>query len=261
MRRWSLLTTIAGHSSLMCERRGNDMNAITHRVPASQSDDPSEVVEALDVARALWDKGERNDAIRWVRRAVEAADQAGNTLRMASLARAAADLEQASHPPPPVARPSKPPPPLPAKARGASVPPAPPPAPPSAPAARTATRIDPAPPASMPRSATLIDAAPPPPPAPPAVAAPPARTVAQQARSVPQPVAPPAPQAAAHAAPQPAPETRLRVSVRKSARDPALFVVRPLPDGQAPPPGTREAYLVMPDGSGDDTSGPKRGGA
>jgi hypothetical protein len=38
---------------------------------------------------------------------------------------------------------------------------------------------------------------------------------------------------------------RVRVSVRVSARDGTLLVVRPLADGESPPAGTREAYLVM----------------
>jgi hypothetical protein len=35
------------------------------------------------------------------------------------------------------------------------------------------------------------------------------------------------------------------VSVKLSVRDPHLFVARALADGEAPPPGTREAYLVL----------------
>jgi hypothetical protein len=253
------------------------MNAITHRVPTAQSDDPTDVVEALDVARALWDKGERSDAIRWVRRAVEAADLAGNVTRMASLARAAADLEQASMPPPaPMGRPSKPPPPLPAKARGASVPPparsanatlidpTPPPAviPAAAPSAPTMgsaaseTRSSGVQPVAAAPQASPVAATPPvaPPPAPSAPLVPPAAP-SRPAVVGRAPHASP-PQAAPQAAPQA--EARIRVSLRKSARDPNLFVVRPLGGGQSPPPGTREAWLVMPDGPGED--GPKGSG-
>jgi hypothetical protein len=35
------------------------------------------------------------------------------------------------------------------------------------------------------------------------------------------------------------------VSVRTSARDPALLVVRHLAEGEPAPPGTHEAFLVM----------------
>jgi hypothetical protein len=40
---------------------------------------------------------------------------------------------------------------------------------------------------------------------------------------------------------------QVRVSVRTSVRDPNLFIVRPLAEGVAAPPGTREAFLVLPD--------------
>ncbi len=44
---------------------------------------------------------------------------------------------------------------------------------------------------------------------------------------------------------------RLRVSVKASVRDPHLFLARPLAEGQAPPPGTREAFLVLVEIEGD----------
>lgn len=37
----------------------------------------------------------------------------------------------------------------------------------------------------------------------------------------------------------------MRVSVKISVRDPSLFIARPLAEGQALPPGTREARLVL----------------
>ena len=40
---------------------------------------------------------------------------------------------------------------------------------------------------------------------------------------------------------------RLRVSVKASVRDANLFLARPLAEGAEPPPGTREAFLVLPD--------------
>lgn len=43
-------------------------------------------------------------------------------------------------------------------------------------------------------------------------------------------------------------QVRMHVSVKASVRDPNLFVVRPLAEGQAPPPGTRVAYLLLGDG-------------
>jgi hypothetical protein len=148
----------------------------TIRVPETQSSDPTEVAEALEIARTLWEKGERRDAIRWVRRAAEAADEAGETTRVATLARAAAELEEIA-----ASLPTS-------QTRPASRPMAPSATPPPLPSKR-----------------------PPKSPLPPPVAA----------------------------------ETRLRVSVRTSARDPGLLIVRELPEGQAPPAGAREAFLVM----------------
>jgi hypothetical protein len=45
-------------------------------------------------------------------------------------------------------------------------------------------------------------------------------------------------------------ELRLHVSVKTSVRDPNLLIVRPLAEGQRPPPGTREAFLVLLDTEG-----------
>jgi hypothetical protein len=265
----------------------------TTRVPVPLDDDPEDVVEALEVAGALWEKGDRADAIRWVRRAAEAAADAGDTSRLAALARSAADLEQVAAPSPsapsledalvpaddldsqtrpavrsvaPPARPTAPPP-LPSRAPRPPTPAAPtsdralPPSDPAlptleelrAPRPVTVPPSDPALPRSVaPRPMTL-------PPSDRVSVAPRPMTVPPSDRhSVtprPMPVAPessppssvlPAnarvPEASARGGP-----ARLRVSVRTSVRDAGLLVVRPLADGQAPPPGTREAFLVMAD--------------
>jgi hypothetical protein len=50
----------------------------------------------------------------------------------------------------------------------------------------------------------------------------------------------------------------IRVSVRKSALDPNLWVVRPLTEGAIPPPGARVGSLVVfgeEDDEGDASSG------
>lgn len=164
-------------------------------IPPSLPSDPIEVNEALEVARALWDKGDRRDAIRWIRRAFEAADEAGQVARGVALARAAAELETDSVPPPAHSQ-----------TRAASRP-APPPLPSSRPAKPSLLPAPPLRPSSV-----------------------------QAARSAPQPK---------EKEKEPSNEKRLRVSVRTSARDASLFVVRPLAEGQSAPPGTREAYLVM----------------
>ncbi len=58
---------------------------------------------ALETARALWSKGESLESVRWIQRAAQNAESAGNDLRAVMLARAAADLRAevnvASEPP------------------------------------------------------------------------------------------------------------------------------------------------------------------
>jgi hypothetical protein len=96
----------------------------TGRIPPPHPSDSGDVTEALNVASTLWRTGNFEDAIRWVRRAAQAADDAGDSPRMNALARASAELEEslAAAPPAPVR--SSVPPPLPAGARS-SVPPPP----------------------------------------------------------------------------------------------------------------------------------------
>ena len=67
-------------------------------------------------------------------------------------------------------------------------------------------------------------------------------------------VAPP-PMVVAH----PGLETRLRVSVKLSVRDPNLLLARPLREGEAPPAGTREAVLVLVEPAAEPD--PRGGGA
>jgi hypothetical protein len=196
------------------------MQAITARVPASLPADASEVVEALRVATTFWEKGNHADAIQWVKRAVAAADQAGDAARTAALARSVADLEQSaiaprprtvppsSRPPPASSRmPASKPPPLPPRAMRSVPPPA------AAPALPTISEARIAPTLPAPTLPTVL----------PALA----------------PVRPPE---------MTNPEVRVRVSVKTSVRDPQLLVVRRLADGESPPPGAREAWLVLPEG-------------
>lgn len=120
------------------------------------SDDVPDVIESLDIARALLAKGDRVEAARFVRRASDAANKAA---RLIALARAADEIEASSVPPP----------------------------------VRSETRIGSRP------------------------------------------------------ALGPFETSRIRVSVRTSARDPALLVVRALRPGERAPAGTHEAHLVMTD--------------
>jgi hypothetical protein len=182
------------------------MNAPMLRVPASITDDSSDVAVALEVAAALWEKGDSQEAIRWLKRAVDAARQEGDTPRAETLAQALSDLETslaapgiaavASDPPMP-AGPLAPTEATPADAEFAAptdefVPPAEPLA-----AAESVVGLEPAP-ASAPTPAMGWDGG-------------------------------------------------TRVSVKISARDPTLFILRPLPEGQPLPAGTREGFLVLAD--------------
>jgi hypothetical protein len=54
--------------------------------------------------------------------------------------------------------------------------------------------------------------------------------------------------------------TPIRVSVKASSRDPDLLIVRPLVDGRALPPGTREATLLLVEDDAE-AHGPKNGSA
>jgi hypothetical protein len=62
--------------------------------------DSASVKDALEAARTFWDRGDRRQAIACVKLALEVADEAGDTSRVAMLARAVADLGTASTPPP-----------------------------------------------------------------------------------------------------------------------------------------------------------------
>ncbi|HXN32428.1 MAG TPA: hypothetical protein VN894_11220 [Polyangiaceae bacterium] len=132
-------------------------------VPAAATGDSSDVAVALEVAGALWEKGDKGEAIRWLKRAIDAAHQAGDTGRAAGLARAAGDLEAT----------------LDSRNGGG---------------------------------------------------------------------------ASGH-------EVRLRVSVKTSVRDPNLLLLRPLPEGEKPPTGTREGFLVLAETEANGRSHANGGGA
>ncbi len=65
------------------------------RVPSAKDDDPEDVSWALSTAEAMWSRGEHADAIKWVRRAAEAASEVGADVRAVDLAKTAADLTSA----------------------------------------------------------------------------------------------------------------------------------------------------------------------
>src|SRR6187399_161764 len=110
------------------------MQATLLSVPDPLPDDGEDVTSALETAAVFNAQGDMREAARWVRRAAEAASDAGADMRALTLARLVADLNTASIAPrPPAAEP----------APVASAPPAPPPlpaasAPPPLPAAAAA---------------------------------------------------------------------------------------------------------------------------
>lgn len=85
------------------------------KIPKPKKDDPEDVAWALSTAEAMWNRAENADAIKWIRRAAEAASEAEADDRALELAKAAADLASmlvkvegpgdapvASAPPPPM---------------------------------------------------------------------------------------------------------------------------------------------------------------
>jgi len=64
------------------------------KFPEAEPDDAEDVVVALTTAASLWVGGEQEAAVRWLRKAQESADAAGNDVRALELARAAADLSE-----------------------------------------------------------------------------------------------------------------------------------------------------------------------
>jgi hypothetical protein len=75
-------------------------SVIDDSFPTPSAEDSDDVELALETAGALWNKGDRSEALRWVRRAAEAAEQAGNDQRALELARRAAELDVAPEPVP-----------------------------------------------------------------------------------------------------------------------------------------------------------------
>ena len=61
--------------------------------PKPLADDSKTVAMALETGGAEWARGELHEAVRWIRRAADAAEAAGDDMRALSLARTAADLK------------------------------------------------------------------------------------------------------------------------------------------------------------------------
>ncbi len=61
-------------------------------VPTAKKDDIEDVAWALQTAEATWSRGDHADALKWIRRAAEAASEAEQDDRALELAKAAADV-------------------------------------------------------------------------------------------------------------------------------------------------------------------------
>lgn len=74
--------------------------------PGPEPGDPEDVTWNLQTAGTMWNRGDAHEAIRWLRRAAEAAGNSGADLRAVTLARAAADLTSALDIPPSIPPPA-----------------------------------------------------------------------------------------------------------------------------------------------------------
>ena len=61
-------------------------------IPAPDADDDDDVAWALQTAAIQWQRGQRADAVVWLRRAVDASISAGRAERTRSLTRLAANV-------------------------------------------------------------------------------------------------------------------------------------------------------------------------
>jgi hypothetical protein len=180
--------------------------------PTPVPEDTDDVELALETAAALWSKGDRAEALRWLRRGAEAAEQAGNDQRALELARRAAELD--ASPPTTVAEPETAP----------EIAPEAEPDPPPSVTAPTAVPTLPAATSKAPEPSSVRVSQPPPKPA-------------QRSSVMPDPS-----QRSIEATKQREP---IRVYVKTSARDQSLLIVRPLENGRKAPFGTKEAMLVF----------------
>src|SRR5260221_10446332 len=73
--------------------RCSDMTA-SHSFPITADSDTGDVATALAAANALWTRGDPSEGLRCLRRAVDAAEAAGDDLRALWLAHTAAELQQ-----------------------------------------------------------------------------------------------------------------------------------------------------------------------
>lgn len=235
------------------------MSSMAHRFPRPDPSDTEDVLFALETAQALYSKGELQDAVRWLRRAADEAEQAGSDQRALELARAAAEL--VSEVSPPVSSPKPPPVSSPnpgiSAAAATSVAPA---ETPSVGAGRP--RLPPPPPKRSSLPAPLASETLPPPTGVRTGVATQEASVADgasaSAASLPSTQSQKAPSVRSDSevrrAPEPTPsdiaklaaERRLvRVWAKRSVRDDTLMVVRKIEPGKPIPVGAHEAFLLL----------------
>lgn len=70
----------------------SEASARKNPIPQVQADDHEDVSWALSTAEATWNRGDRADALKWLRRAAEAASEAEADDRALELAKAAAEI-------------------------------------------------------------------------------------------------------------------------------------------------------------------------
>jgi len=82
-------------------------------IPQAKTSDSEDVSWALQTAESQWARGDREEALKWLRRAVESASEGEDDMRALELAKAAAELTAPPPPsvpaPPSVSRPPPPP--------------------------------------------------------------------------------------------------------------------------------------------------------
>ena len=237
-------------------------------LPEVEPLDPEPVAVAIETARALYRTGEHLEALRWLRRAAERAEESGDDVRSLNLARSAADLSTAlqsiSPPPasvpPPAPRASVPPPAPPPPRTSVSPHAPPPPAPPPPPLPPTPRRADEAVGLSSYddfSDKTQVDAA-----------APLQRDAFQSGvqitempapsmgspRSITMPSPPSSERTVSDAqftpvveVKRPAVRSAVRVAVTRDPGSPDTWLVRPLPEDDLLPPGCEEALLLVLD--------------
>lgn len=202
-------------------------------IPPPRLDDDEDVHWALSTANALWTRGERSEALKWLRRAAEQASDVNADARALELFKAAADVagKVGSSPPPAPTAPSP------------SVAPPRPSAPPPPPRKL--------PPSTAPRAAVPVPSAPPAPrrppsiPAPAAASAPPAAP--RPARSQPSATPPARGSAPASASARPGDSSGDRRSARPAA--PARAGVSAAASAPRAARGSVPAPAPAPDGA------------